>query len=82
MLKENIGCSGCKISMFCSHRNEDGGCETSLKAVMLAFVLPLIAIVVILSVSNTYFSEIVSALLILCFLAVYYLAIWLLKPKF
>ena len=81
-MKEKFGCSGCKISMFCGHRNEDGGCETSLKAVAISFVLPLIAIVVILSLGQLYFNELISALLIVFFLILYFLAIRLIKPKF
>ena len=81
-MKEKFGCSGCKISMFCGHKDEGVACETSLKAVAIAFVIPLIAIVVILAVGQLYFDEILSALAILCFLILYFLAIRLIKPKF
>lgn len=68
--------------MFCGHKDEGVACETSLKAVAIAFVIPLIAIVGILAVGQLYFDEIISALAILCFLTLYFLAIRLIKPKF
>lgn len=79
---DNTGCSGCKIGMFCGNRGRDEGCETSLKAVCLAFVIPLIAIVSILAVGQVYLDESISVMLIVLFLVLYFFSIKLLKPRF
>ncbi|MBR1468049.1 MAG: SoxR reducing system RseC family protein [Bacteroidaceae bacterium] len=79
---ENSGCQGCKISMFCSNRGNEEGCETNLKAAGLAFVIPLIGIVAILAVGDIYMEESVTALLILIFLVIYFVLIKLCNPRF
>lgn len=80
----NIDCSGCKISMFCRHSSVEKpqSCTTSLKAITLAFVVPLIGIFVLLCMSHERIGEQLSAVLVILFLAVYYLIIRLLKPNF
>ena len=46
----DLDCSGCKISMFCSRKDKQDGqpCETDLRAVVVAFVIPLVGIVLML----------------------------------
>lgn len=80
----NIDCSGCKLSMFCKHDEvkTQGTCTTSLKAVALAFIVPLIGILILLCVLNGQISELSSAIIVTLFLIIYYLIIRLLKPKF
>ena len=55
----DLECSGCKISMFCSRKDKQGGqsCETDLRAVLVAFVIPLVCIVLVLVFSQGYLSE-------------------------
>ena len=79
-----LDCAGCKISMFCSRKDNKEGepCETNLKAVALAFVVPLCGIVLLLVLAQDRVSDGVAALTILFFLMLYFLFIRLLKPDF
>lgn len=80
----NIDCSGCRISMFCSRKGDDSGqpCETSLKAVSVAFLIPLLCIVLILALAQNRLEEGWTVLLIFAVLAVYFLLVRLVKPDF
>lgn len=80
----DIDCHGCKISMFCSRKNKDSSqpCETNLWAVCVAFVVPLLGIVLILALAQDRVGEGWSALSILLFLALYFLALKLMKIEF
>ncbi|MBR6700006.1 MAG: SoxR reducing system RseC family protein [Bacteroidaceae bacterium] len=80
----DLDCSGCKISMFCSRKDKQEGqpCETDLRAVFVAFVIPLVCIVLVLVLAQGRLNEGWTALAILVVLAVYFLAIRLLKPDF
>ncbi|MCM1371627.1 MAG: SoxR reducing system RseC family protein [Bacteroides sp.] len=80
----NIECSGCKISMFCGRRNKETSqpCETNLRAVGVAFVIPLMCIVLVLALAHDRIGEGWTALIILVVLAVYFLGIRLWKPDF
>lgn len=85
MTKSNdLECHGCKISMFCRGKDKETGqpCETSLKAVLVAFVVPLACIVMLLVAAQGRVGEGWAALAVLVFLALYFLLIWLLKPNF
>lgn len=70
--------------MFCRGKDKEAGqpCETNLKAVLVAFVAPLVGIVLILVLAHGRWPETWTALGILVFLALYFLAIWLIKPRF
>lgn len=80
----DIECSGCKVSMFCSRKNKDTSrpCDTNLRAVGVAFVIPLLCIVVVLALAHGRVGEGWTALVILAVLAVYFLGIRLWKPDF
>lgn len=80
----DLDCSGCKISMFCSRKDKQNGqpCDTDLRAVLVAFIIPLIGIVFMLTLAQGRVGEGWTALGILLFLALYFLAIRLLKPDF
>lgn len=80
----DLDCSGCKISMFCNRKDKQDGqpCDTDLRAVLVAFVIPLIGIVFMLTLAQGRVGEGWTALGILLFLALYFLAIRLLKPDF
>lgn len=80
----DIECSGCKVSMFCSRKNKDTSrpCDTNLRAVGVAFVIPLLCIVVVLALAHGRVGEGWTALIILAVLAVYFLGIRLWKPDF
>lgn len=80
----DIECSGCKISMFCSRKNKDTSrpCDTNLRAVCVAFVIPLACIVLVLALANGRIGDGWTALIILGVLAVYFLGIRLWKPDF
>ncbi len=80
----DIECSGCKISMFCSRKNKETSqpCETNLRAVAVAFVIPLVCIVLVLALAHGRVEEGWTALIILGVLAVYLLGIRLLKLDF
>lgn len=79
-----LDCNGCNISMFCSRKDNKEGepCETNLKAVALAFVIPLCGMVLLLVLAQGRMSDGVAALAILCFLVIYFLVIRLLKLDF
>ena len=81
---DNIECHGCKISMFCSRKDKETSqpCDTNLKAVGVAFVVPLVCIVLILTLAQGRVGEGWAALAILVFLAVYFMVIKLLKIDF
>ena len=80
----NIECHGCKISMFCSRKDKETSqpCETSLVAVGVAFVLPLVCIVLILFLAQGRVGEGWAALAVLLFLVIYFLVIRMLKIDF
>lgn len=80
----NIECHGCKISMFCSRKNKETSqpCDTSLVAVGVAFVLPLVCIVLILFLAQGRVGEGWAALAVLLFLLLYFLVIRMLKIDF
>lgn len=80
----DLNCSGCKISMFCSRKDKQEGqpCETDLLAVLVAFVIPLIGIVLMLIMALGIVEECWAALGAFVFLALYFLAIKWLKPDF
>jgi hypothetical protein len=80
----NIECNGCKISMFCSRKDKEKSepCDTNLKAVLIAFVIPLIGIVLLLAVAQGRVGEGYQALGILVFLALYFLLIRIIRPNF
>lgn len=80
----DLECHGCKISMFCRGKDKDAGqpCETNLKAVLVAFVVPLVCIVLLLVAAQDRVGEGWAALAILVFLALYFLAIRLWRPNF
>lgn len=80
----DIECSGCKISMFCSRRNKETSqpCDTNLRAVGVAFVIPLVCIVMVLVLAHGRIGEGWTALIILVVLALYFLCIRLWKPDF
>lgn len=85
MTKSNdLECHGCKISMFCQGKDKEVGqpCETNLKAVLVAFVVPLVCMVLLLVVAKGRVGEGWAALAILVFLVLYFLVIKLLKPNF
>lgn len=80
----DIECSGCKISMFCSRKNKETSqlCDTNLRAVGVAFVIPLVCIVLVLALAHGRMDEGWTALAVLGVLALYFLGIWLWKPDF
>lgn len=80
----NIECHGCKISMFCSRKDKETSqpCDTSLVAVGVAFVLPLVCIVLILFLAQGRVGEGWAALAVLLFLVIYFLVIRMLKIDF
>lgn len=80
----NIECHGCKISMFCSRKDKETSrpCDTSLMAVGVAFVLPLVCIVLILFLAQGRVGEGWAALAVLLFLLLYFLVIRMLKIDF
>lgn len=80
----NIECHGCKISMFCSRKDKETSqpCDTSLVAVGVAFVLPLVCIVLILFLAQGRIGEGWAALAVLLFLLLYFLVIRMLKIDF
>lgn len=80
----DLDCSGCKISMFCSRKDKQEGqaCETDLRAVVVAFVIPLLGIVLLLAVAHGRVGDGWASLGILLFLALYFLIIRWLKPDF
>ena len=80
----NIECHGCKISMFCSRKDKETSqpCDTSLVAVGVAFVLPLVCIVLILFLAQGRVGEGWAALAVLLFLLLYFLVIRMLKIDF
>lgn len=81
---DNIECHGCKISMFCSRKDKETAqpCETNLVAVGVAFVLPLVCIVLILFLAQGRVGEGWAALAVLLFLSLYFLVIRMLKIDF
>ena len=81
---DNIECHGCKISMFCSRKDKETTqpCETNLVAVGVAFVLPLVCIVLILFLAQGRVGEGWAALAVLLFLSLYFLVIRMLKIDF
>ena len=81
---DNIECHGCKISMFCSRKDKETTqpCETNLVAVGVAFVLPLVCIVLILFLAQGRVGEGWAALAVLLFLLLYFLVIRMLKIDF
>ncbi len=81
---DNIECHGCKISMFCSRKDKETAqpCETNLVAVGVAFVLPLVCIVLILFLAQGRVGEGWAALAVLLFLSLYFLLIRMLKIDF
>ena len=80
----NIECHGCKISMFCSRKDKETSqpCDTSLKAVCVAFVVPLVCIVLILVLAQGRVGEGWAALAVLLFLSLYFLVIRIMKIDF
>lgn len=80
----NMECHGCKISMFCSRKDKEASqpCDTSLVAVGVAFVLPLVCIVLILFLAQGRVGEGWAALAVLLFLLLYFLVIRMLKIDF
>lgn len=80
----NIECHGCKISMFCSRKDKETSqpCDTSLVAVGVAFVLPLVCIVLILFLAQGRVGEGWAALAVFLFLLLYFLVIRMLKIDF
>lgn len=80
----NMECHGCKISMFCSRKDKETSqpCDTSLVAVGVAFVLPLVCIVLILFLAQGRVGEGWAALAVLLFLLLYFLVIRMLKIDF
>ena len=80
----NIECHGCKISMFCNRKDKETSqpCDTSLVAVGVAFVLPLVCIVLILFLAQGRVGEGWAALAVLLFLLLYFLVIRMLKIDF
>ena len=81
---DNIECHGCKISMFCSRKDKETAqpCDTNLVAVGVAFVLPLVCIVLILFLAQGRVGEGWAALAVLLFLSLYFLVIRMLKIDF
>ena len=81
---DNIECHGCKISMFCSRKDKQTSqpCDTSLVAVLVAFVLPLVCIVLILFLAQGRIGEVWAALAVLLFLFLYFIVIRMLKIDF
>ena len=81
---DNIECHGCKISMFCSRKDKQTSqpCDTSLVAVLVAFVLPLVCIVLILFLAQGRIGEGWAALAVLLFLFLYFIVIRMLKIDF
>ena len=81
---DNIECHGCKISMFCSRKDKETSqpCDTSLVAVGVACVLPLVCIVLILCLAQGRVGEGWAALAVLLFLLLYFLVIRMLKIDF
>ncbi len=81
---DNIECHGCKISMFCSRKDKETAqpCDTNLVAVGVAFVLPLVCIVLILFLAQGRVGEGWAALAVLMFLLLYFLVIKMLKINF
>ena len=81
---DNIECHGCKISMFCSRKDKQTSqpCDTSLVAVLVAFVLPLVCIVLILFLAQGRIGEGWAALAVLLFLFLYFIVIRMLKIGF
>lgn len=76
-------CSGCKISMFCRRKKEDGQpCETSLKAVAVAFLIPLCCVVAVLALAQGRVGEGWTVVAVFAVLLVYFLLVWLIKPDF
>ena len=81
---DKLDCAGCKISMFCDQKERDaeqGPCGTSLKAVLIAFIIPLVGVVVLLCATQGRVSEGWAALAVLLFLAAYFLIVKLTSPK-
>ena len=78
---DNAHCSGCKISMFCKkEHNTEGSCNTSLKAVAMAFVVPLIGIVLLICTMQGKIDEGLIALSVILFLILYFVLLkWLLR---
>jgi positive regulator of sigma E activity len=70
--------------MFCSRKDKDTAqpCDTNLAAVGVAFVLPLVCIVLILFLAQGRVGEGLAALAVLLFLLLYFLVIRMLKIDF
>jgi positive regulator of sigma E activity len=70
--------------MFCSRKDKetDQPCDTNLAAVGVAFVLPLVCIVLILFLAQGRVGEGLAALAVLLFLLLYFLVIRMLKIDF
>jgi positive regulator of sigma E activity len=70
--------------MFCSRKDKDTAqpCDTNLAAVGVAFVLPLVCIVLILLLAQGRVGEGLAALAVLLFLLLYFLVIRMLKIDF
>ena len=70
--------------MFCSRRDKETAqpCYTNLAAVGVAFVLPLVCIVLILFLAQGRVGEGWAALAVLLFLLLYFLVVRMLKIDF
>ncbi len=70
--------------MFCSRKDKETSqpCDTNLRAVAVAFVVPLLCIVLVLVLADGRLGDGWTALIILVVLAMYFLCIRLLKPNF
>lgn len=78
----DINCAGCKISMFCRGKEQGEPCETSLKAVGIAFVVPLCIILLILVLAQGRLTEGWTVLLVFVCLSLYFVVVRLIKPDF
>lgn len=80
----NFDCTGCKVSMFCSRNGKELSqpCGTSLKAVLIAFVIPTISVALILAVAEGRIDEILTALGTLLFLVIYFFTVRAMKIDF
>lgn len=80
----DMECHGCKVSMFCSRKDKSTGqpCETSLRAVAVAFVIPLCCILLVLFAAQGRMADGCTALCVVLVLAAYFLIIRLLNIDF
>lgn len=82
---DSLGCSACKLSSFCNQSDDAEQCvpeAVANRALLLAFVLPLVLMLVMFVVALVaHFSEGLTALLMLGSLVPYYIILRIYQNK-